>query len=227
MDADDIEAAIHLCLGAGAVIAAFRRNDRKKRFFAAGIMLLAYGGFLKYRSSVMNSPRAIAYAISARAPQIISPEFRFDGAKAENSRLILIYTLREVRGAMLDRAAWKNTVAPHLRELMRNSPDAERLAARKIPVTARFFSSDGVLIGDIPIDSSEPGPRAIVDAPKPPPTFREFTNRSGVAIRARIIHFDGTNVTISREDGRNFTNPIGIYSDEDQAYIRNWKRGSQ
>ena len=55
------------------------------------------------------------------------------------------------------------------------------------------------------------------DAPK---HIRTFTNTQGVSIQARLIYFDGAQVILEREDGRRFTNPITIYSDQDQAYIR-------
>lgn len=66
-------------------------------------------------------------------------------------------------------------------------------------------------IPDVSATSTNP------DAPKP---IRTFTNTQGVAIQARLIYFDGGQVILEREDGRRFTNPIAIYSESDQAYIR-------
>ncbi|MFH1496497.1 MAG: hypothetical protein ABII82_01610 [Verrucomicrobiota bacterium] len=55
------------------------------------------------------------------------------------------------------------------------------------------------------------------DAPKP---IRTFTNAQGAKLQARLVYFDGAQVIIERADGARFTNPIGLYSAEDQAYIR-------
>lgn len=50
--------------------------------------------------------------------------------------------------------------------------------------------------------------------------FRTFQDQRGNTIRARLIAFDGTKVTIEREDGQTFANPVTIYSEADQEYIR-------
>jgi hypothetical protein len=52
--------------------------------------------------------------------------------------------------------------------------------------------------------------------------LRQFTNRDGTAIQARLIRLEGEMAVIEREDRKIYRVPIGIFSDEDQAYLRRW-----
>ncbi len=52
------------------------------------------------------------------------------------------------------------------------------------------------------------------------PTARTFTAFDGRTMSATFLAFDGKKVKIRRADGKVFTNRIGLYSEIDQAYIR-------
>src|SRR5690606_14897640 len=78
----------------------------------------------------------------------------------------------------------------------------------------------GYRIWEIKTGRLQPPALATATDPNAPKPIRTFTNTQGVAIQARLIYFDGGQVILEREDGRRFTNPITIYSDQDQAYIR-------
>lgn len=53
-------------------------------------------------------------------------------------------------------------------------------------------------------------------------SWRVFTNRSGVKIKASVDSVSGEKVTIVRDDNRKFTIPISSLSDEDEEYLREW-----
>jgi len=56
--------------------------------------------------------------------------------------------------------------------------------------------------------------------------YREFRNRSGTVIKARIVSVSPGFVMIQREDRRQFKVAVADLSEEDQAYIKDWKPGS-
>lgn len=49
---------------------------------------------------------------------------------------------------------------------------------------------------------------------------RTFTAVDGRTMKAFLLGFDGKKVKIKREDGKEFSNRIGIYSEQDQSFIR-------
>ena len=56
--------------------------------------------------------------------------------------------------------------------------------------------------------------------------FREFSNKMGKKITARILSVAGNKVTIVREGGGQFTIPITALSEEDERFIDEWKRAN-
>lgn len=56
--------------------------------------------------------------------------------------------------------------------------------------------------------------------------YREFRNRGGTVIKARIVSVGNNFVMIQREDRRQFKVAVTDLSEEDQAYIKDWKPGS-
>lgn len=52
---------------------------------------------------------------------------------------------------------------------------------------------------------------------------REFTDVKGRKIRAEIISVTGEEVTIRRDDGKDYTLGINLFSPDDQSVIRSWK----
>lgn len=56
--------------------------------------------------------------------------------------------------------------------------------------------------------------------------FREFSNKTGKKISARILAVVGSKVTIVREGGGQFTIPITTLSKEDEVFISNWKEAN-
>ena len=56
--------------------------------------------------------------------------------------------------------------------------------------------------------------------------FREFSNKTGKKITARILSVAGNKVTIVREGGGQFTIPITALSEEDKRFIDEWKRAN-
>lgn len=56
--------------------------------------------------------------------------------------------------------------------------------------------------------------------------FREFSNKTGKKITARILSVAENKVTIVREGGGQFTIPITALSEEDEAFIDEWKRAN-
>jgi len=52
---------------------------------------------------------------------------------------------------------------------------------------------------------------------------REFTDAKGRKIQAEIVSVKGEEVTIRRDDGKDYTLAINVFSAEDQAVIRAWK----
>ena len=54
------------------------------------------------------------------------------------------------------------------------------------------------------------------------PSWRVFTNRSGVKIKASVDSVSGEKVTIIRYDNKKFTIPISSLSDEDEEYLKEW-----
>lgn len=55
--------------------------------------------------------------------------------------------------------------------------------------------------------------------------YREFTSRDGKTIRGCITAYDATRevVSIERDNRRTATVPISVFSETDQAYIRDWE----
>jgi hypothetical protein len=47
-----------------------------------------------------------------------------------------------------------------------------------------------------------------------------FTDNRGRKLRARVVGADDGNVTIARDDGKQFTVPVNVFSPEDQAFVR-------
>jgi outer membrane protein assembly factor BamB len=54
--------------------------------------------------------------------------------------------------------------------------------------------------------------------------FREFRDQQGRAIQARVLEVSGQSVTLQRNDGRQFTVSISLFSQADQDYIRGRSR---
>lgn len=52
--------------------------------------------------------------------------------------------------------------------------------------------------------------------------YRTFTDQEGQTIEARVVAFDGSLVTIQREDGQRFVVTPEIFSAKDQEYLKNW-----
>lgn len=52
---------------------------------------------------------------------------------------------------------------------------------------------------------------------------REFTDAKGRKIQAEIVSVKGEEVTIRRDDGKDYTLAINVFSPADQAVIRAWK----
>lgn len=50
-----------------------------------------------------------------------------------------------------------------------------------------------------------------------------LTNTEGVAIQAKILGIDNDYVSLRRNDGQNFSAPISLFSDSDQAFLEKWK----
>lgn len=55
---------------------------------------------------------------------------------------------------------------------------------------------------------------------------REFTDAKGRKIQAEIVSVKGEEVTIRRDDGKDYTLAINVFSPADQAVIRAWKPGA-
>ncbi len=53
--------------------------------------------------------------------------------------------------------------------------------------------------------------------------LRVFTNRGGVSIKASMKGVKQDKVEIIREDGRKFTLPISALSEDDQAFVKQWR----
>lgn len=228
MSSDNIEIALQAGLGAVLIGIGCYRLENRKRYFFAGLVALVLAGVHKIQSIVTSSPTYIAREISKNGPKFQNSDVRFDGAEAKGSRLFFNYTLLKVRSGQINHARWERDIVP---KILASTPSdtydtIERLNENGISVIAQFYDSLGIFVGDIPMHRPKRAPQPLVQSQPPAPIWRDFKNQAGVVIRARMVSFDGTNVTISREDGRAFTNPLGIYSDEDQAYIRTWKPGS-
>jgi len=56
-----------------------------------------------------------------------------------------------------------------------------------------------------------------------PVSAREFTDAKGRKIEAEIISVKGEEVTIRRDDGKDYTVAVNLFSPGDQAVIRSWK----
>ena len=56
--------------------------------------------------------------------------------------------------------------------------------------------------------------------------FHEFSNNTGKKISARILSVAGSQVTIVRKGGGQFTIPITALSEEDEVFISDWKKAN-
>ncbi|MCB9921722.1 MAG: DUF1592 domain-containing protein [Planctomycetaceae bacterium] len=54
----------------------------------------------------------------------------------------------------------------------------------------------------------------------PPPEWHVFTDTHGRNLRAKVLAVADANVTVEREDGRQFTVPVNRFSAADQAFVR-------
>lgn len=70
-----------------------------------------------------------------------------------------------------------------------------------------------------PLADSKPAPDETLSDNKSA-ALREFEDRTGRKIKARVLQVAGDNVKIEREDGKPFLVPIATFSDADQDYIR-------
>ncbi|MEY3898747.1 MAG: y domain 1, partial [Verrucomicrobiota bacterium] len=52
--------------------------------------------------------------------------------------------------------------------------------------------------------------------------MRPFTNDNGTVIQAELVSHKGDKVKLKRTDGKEFEVNPAIFSDEDEAYIKNW-----
>lgn len=57
--------------------------------------------------------------------------------------------------------------------------------------------------------------------------LREYKDAQGRAIKARVVRVNGDRVTIEREDGRQFTVSVSIFSQADQDHIRGLASGPE
>jgi hypothetical protein len=58
--------------------------------------------------------------------------------------------------------------------------------------------------------------------PTDPADLHDFTDQQGRTLKAEIINVIGQEVSLQRADGENFKVKISIFSDADQAFIRQW-----
>lgn len=58
-----------------------------------------------------------------------------------------------------------------------------------------------------------------------PGEYRVFKDQQGRQIQARVLRVNGDQVTIQRQDGREFTVPVSIFSQADQDYVRGLASG--
>ena len=61
--------------------------------------------------------------------------------------------------------------------------------------------------------------------PSGPAAYRDFTNRTGKTIRAKVEQVSDGKVSIVREDGKSFTVPVASLSEVDQEYLKDWAAG--
>ncbi len=73
---------------------------------------------------------------------------------------------------------------------------------------------------------SKPGPppaeAETAPVAAPPETFRTWTSRQGQTVEAELTSKHADRMTLQRRNGKSFTVPIAEFSDEDQAYVRDW-----
>lgn len=83
---------------------------------------------------------------------------------------------------------------------------------------ARRTSANGILLGGILAALFSFSAFAEDEA------FRDFSDQNLRVIRAKILGTKGDQVDLVREDGKRFVFPIAKLSDEDQAFVREWKK---
>jgi len=109
-------------------------------------ILLAIGN---WHSAEGDLDRA-AREINATVPKMVDQATRLDGAAAGSGRrLTYNLTLVSLKAQEIDRAAWKQNVAPSIRAHLAQTKGMHTLLAAGVTVVCRYFSSDGTLIDEI------------------------------------------------------------------------------
>jgi hypothetical protein len=165
MNAQLIDNLIMVAIGAGFTFARGRfvaliSDPQKKQkanliFKFGGPIILGCGILLTIGNLITtkddkNDLNNVARAINATAPKMVDEATRLDGASAgPDRRLTYNLTLVSQKAQDIDRAAWKQNVAPKIRANMIQTQGMHTLLAAGVTVVGRYSSSDGVLIDEI------------------------------------------------------------------------------
>ncbi|MCA9144124.1 MAG: DUF1592 domain-containing protein [Planctomycetales bacterium] len=96
--------------------------------------------------------------------------------------------------------------------------------AIKNPLIAVLVSPHFLYLAEPPSD--EVAAKSSIAAGDDSDAFHVFTDNRGRKLRAKVLSTVDANVTIEREDGKQFTVPVNVFSAEDQAFVRNISRAS-
>lgn len=94
--------------------------------------------------------------INSTAPKMLDQFTRVDGAKAgPGKRFMYLYTIINVNSDTVNLTAWRNQVAPALKQQIKKTRGVRTLFEAGVTVTYRYSGADGALIGEIIITPQE------------------------------------------------------------------------
>jgi hypothetical protein len=111
---------------------------------------------------------------------------------------------------------------------IRHAAPLARIRAAVVGGLILAFQAGGCVKTQSPTEQSPSSPSGTVrsnasQASVAESEWREFRDREGRTIRACMIGLTNGQLSIKREDGRVFTSPLGLYSDDDQIYAKQHK----
>lgn len=99
---------------------------------------------------------------------------------------------------------------------------AEAMTAAELAIVRQWITEGAKFetgVGDAPATATAAAPEPVGESAMVS-EMRTWTNSAGAALQAAFVSFDGTNVTLRKEDGEQFTYPLANLSDASQALAK-------
>lgn len=134
----------------------FRNPRAKTKIILWTSAVLIFSNLEHIATSTTRKIEKIAREINASAPQMADVATRIDGANAGPGRLLTIrVTFVQIDGKNLDRAKWRTTISPRLRDNAVKNTGTRKMLLSGVNVVYRFYGRDGVLIDEMQLTAKD------------------------------------------------------------------------